>query len=543
MHNTLKAFIAASASLILLAGCTTPSIQEADNTPSTPKPDADDIALDSTYADFPSLAGIKPGENINEAPDFTYTTLEEFYSQTTDWFDCSTTIQCDRVYVPKDWNNPDAGMMYIATVRLPATGESRGSILVNPGGPGASGIELLFYAAESITTANLREHYDLIGFDPRGVGYSDSVYCGPGEVLDVVFLDTGAKPDLDGPGGIRDGEQRYDYIAQACSKGTGDILGYLDTISAAKDMDLIRATLGEDHLNYLGFSYGTQLGATYAALFPDKVGKFILDGAINPTLTPEESTLRQAAGFELAFNNYLDDCLLRSTCPVPGGDRDTIKENLKEFLREVETTPLETSLDNELGIWPAITGIVSNLYSKASWNTLSSDLRNAYEDKDGTGLLNSAYNYMERGSDGEYWGTISISNIAINCLDDNYSTDPAVVAATNAAVADLAPLFGRYWTNSYIACKNWPHESPHLDVTLDFTLELANPILVIGTTGDPATPYENAVDLAEMLNPGYLLTYDGEGHTVYANRSECVDAYVDGYVLEGILSDEPVICK
>jgi len=545
MKTTTKLIAGVSAALFLLAGCASPSVVEANNVPSSTDATGNGSENDTlaTFDEFPSLDGIAPGDNINRSPDFTYTTIEEFYSQTPDWFDCAAPFQCDRIYVPKDWNNPADGMLYIATVRLPATGEAKGSLVLNPGGPGASGVELIFYAGETITSAAVRENYDLIGFDPRGVRYSDSVYCGPGEVLDVVFLDAGPKPFFDTPEATADGENRYSYIAEACDRGTGDILGYLDTISAAKDMDLLRAVLGEDQLNYLGYSYGTQLGSTYAALFPENVGKFVLDGAINPTLTPEESSIRQAAGFELAFNNYLADCLEKAGCPVPGTTIEEVSANIQAMLRDIETTPLKTNSDISLGIWPAVTGIVANLYSKGSWGMMTQNLRDAYDKQDGSGLLNSALDYMERGYDGDYWGTISISNIAINCLDDNYSLDPEVIAATNAAVLDVAPLFGRYWQDSFVACKNWKHESPHADVVLDFSQPTYTPILVIGTTGDPATPYENAVDLADLFDSGYLLTYEGEGHTVYANKNSCVDAYVDDYLLNGKLSDEPMICR
>lgn len=501
------------------------------------------INIDITdFSELPPLDGIAPGDNISDYDQPGYTTLEQYYQQTLNWFDCTEDIQCDYYWVPTDYDNLDAGSTYIAIVRKQATGETpRGSLLMNPGGPGSSGVEFVFGSADYATTPALRAAYDLIGFDPRGVGYSDSVYCGPGEVLDATFLDPGKQYPLGSPADLLDTRQEGAYLAQACTLGTGEtLLANIDTVSAAKDMDILRVILGDNQLNYLGFSYGTQLGSAYTALFPDTVGRMVLDGAINPTLTPEESTTRQAGGFETAFTNYIKDCLNTKTCPVDGTTVDDIKTNISAILSDIEENPLPTDLDNELGIWPAIIGIVANLYSQGSWHDLTDGIKTAAEG-DGTSLLNSAYYYLERTPDGEYVSTIGTSNHAINCLDDNYSTDPDVIAATNDAITAAAPFFGRFFLNPWVGCAEWPYESNN--PALNYTAELANPVLVIGTTGDPATPYQNAVDLAELLTPARLITYDGEGHTVYANRSACVDALVDDYLINGVLPDTNQVCR
>lgn len=521
---------------LILAGC---SIQSSTGISA---PDATSDNVESAPLNLPSVKDVSPGDNINAKPDFQYKTIEEFYDQEIRWNDCAEIYKCAPIFAPLDWENPEAGMVYIALFMLPAESENpKGSLLINPGGPGGSGIDILYYAGTSITTEEVRKNYNLVGFDPRGVGFSDSVYCGPDALLDIALIAPGIIEDLGSPKDLAKSREVAARLAEGCSNGTGELLQYVDTGSAARDMDLIREGLGDDKLNYLGFSYGTQLGSTYAALFPDKVGRLVLDGAVDPTETPEEGTIGQAAGFELAFNNYVKDCLSTSSCPVPGETVQEVLDEVKKILLSLESKPLPTDLDMELGVWGGLVGIIANLYSKGNWATMSSALRSAYEG-DGTGLLQSTYRYYERSPDGTYLTKMPVSNIAINCADGRYQQDAESVRKTNEAIMLATPTFGRYFANPHISCYGWEYE-PRPTRELNFATELANPVLVIGTTGDPATPYENAVALSQLLNKGVLLTFEGEGHTVYANQSDCIDKIVDDYLIRDIVPESGITCK
>lgn len=545
-QTIIKALSLTLVGAFVLTGCapSTPMAPE-QITPDPEQTAAPDEDIINNFEDFPSLDAISLSENPNKPDVEPLASMEEYYSQSIDWYECTETMECGYVWVPTDYDNLADGMTYIAMVRKESSGDgkAKGSILANPGGPGASGVDLVFNAGTMITTEQVRESYDLIGFDPRGVGYSDSVYCGPGEVEDVTLLDPGKQYPLGSKEDILDTRQERAYFAEACARGTeAGLLQNVDTISAAKDMDIMRAAVNDDKLHYLGFSYGSQLGATYAALFPDRVGKMVLDGAIDPTVSSEESSIRQAAGFELAFNNYVDDCLANKDCPVPGSTRADIKNAILDLLLSIEESPLPTDLDNDLAIWPAIIGIIRPLYSQGLWSDLTVGIREAVEG-DGTVLLRSAYLYFERSNSGEYYTNIGPANLAINCLDDRYSNDPAIIAETNAAIEEAAPFFSRYFSNPYLGCAEWPYTSSVDPRTLNYEAELSAPVLVIGTTGDPATPFRNAVALAELLNPGILLTHEGEGHTVYANNNTCVDDIVDTYFLTGEVPTGELVCS
>jgi pimeloyl-ACP methyl ester carboxylesterase len=514
---------------LLLSGCTT-----IDNIDSTLD------ASSETSKPLP-LPNVPQSDNIKDKPEFGWTELEEFYAQELNWGECGGgDFLCTPVYAPLDWDNPEAGLVYLAVFKKEATGDAIGSLLVNPGGPGASGIDLVFYASDYITTAAVREQYDIIGWDPRGVGFSDSVYCGEGELIDLALLAPGPAKDLASPESLAKAREVSSRLSEACYQGTGDLLGYIDTKSSARDMDLIRHLVGDDKLNYLGFSYGTQLGATYAALYPENVGRLVLDAAVVPTDTSEAGVIGQAGGFELAFNNYIAECVKTNSCPG-GGTQEEVLERVKKLLLDLEQKPMDTTLDMELSVWTGLTGIIANLYSKGNWGTMTSALDAAFNG-DGTLLMSSAYRYLDRNPDGTYLTNSMMSNIAINCMDGRYEQNAETVKATNDAIYAAAPLFGRYFANPQVACHGWKFPAkPSADLNYSATLNF--PVLVIGTTGDPATPYQSAVRLANLLEKAVLITYEGEGHTVYANNSACVDSVVDEYLLFGKVPSANVVCK
>lgn len=522
--------------ILTLSGCSTNGTS--DNGSVTDRSLSDKI--DFSGIPFPVVPEI---DNIKSKPEVNWTSLEDYYEQSFSWSDCpDSKFKCSSILAPKDWDTPDFGLVTIAMLMLPSTSDNpKGNILVNPGGPGASGIDLVYFAGEYISTTKLRANYNLVGFDPRGVGFSDSIYCGTDSYLDYAFLEPEVIEEYGSQKELALGAEVIRRLSVACSEGTGDLLGYVDTISSARDMDLMRNVLKEDKLNYLGFSYGTQLGSVYAALYPERVGKFVLDGAINPTQSMEEGSIGQAGGFEGAFTNYVEDCLSMSACPGDSTTKQEVLDDVKNFLLDLEKKPIQTNMDMKLGLSGGLVGIIANLYSKQSWTTLSTALDNGF-DGDGSGLLESAYRYYDRDKEGNYLKNATVANIAINCSDGRYSRDPKVISETNSEVYDIAPLFGRYFVNAYLSCTGWVY--PPKDTTiLDYKVKLANPVLVIGTTGDPATPYQSAVELSQLLDSAKLVTFEGEGHTVYANQSDCVDDIVDNYFINGTIPETNMVCK
>jgi pimeloyl-ACP methyl ester carboxylesterase len=329
-------------------------------------------------------------------------------------------------------------------------------------------------------------------------------------------------------------------FSQKCLQNTGDLLGHVDTVSAAKDMDLIRAVIGEQKLNFLGYSYGSFLGTTYATLFPERVGKFVLDGAIDPTVSDEEQILFQIEAFERALRAFLENCEQFRDCPFTGfveGDLKTIQQ----LFLAVEKNPLPTESGRELTIWATVTGLIMPLYSDSYWGFLATAFDQALNDGQGDIFLALADQYNDRGEDGSYGTNLIAANYAINCLDARSTTNIFSMRRQNAALLEAAPTLGRYWQFGALRCEQWPF--PVTQGPVSYAAEGAPTILVVGTTGDPATPYSQAQSLAgKILNDAFLLTYNGEGHTIYGQRVTCVDNAVDKFFLTGELPAQDPNC-
>lgn len=462
--------------------------------------------------------------------------LEDFYSQQIDWSDCEGG-ECGRLIVPIDYDAPQDGAIELALLRVPAAKEAQrqGSLVVNPGGPGASGVE---YArlGSLIVSPSVADAYDIVGFDPRGVAESAPVTCFDDEEMDE-FL--GSDPSPDTPEEEATSEELGQQFAQACEEAAPDLLGHVSTIEAARDMDVLRSALGESELDYLGASYGTFLGATYAELFPDKVGRLVLDGAIDPELSMLEMGLGQAAGFEQATRSYVQDCIDQGDCPL-GNDVDAGMDRITEFLDEVDQEPLPVSGDanTELTEGWALLGIIVAMYDEAAWGVLTQAMERAF-DGDGTMLQFLANIYAERDAEGVYSGNGNQAIYAVNCLDRPAEESDMSDAEVLAQFEEVAPTFGRYLAVDG-ACEFWPEQAS--ETLEDYDAQGAAPILVIGTTGDPATPYEWAETLADTLESGVLLSYDGEGHTAYGRSNTCIDDTVDAYLLEGTVPSDGKEC-
>ncbi len=462
--------------------------------------------------------------------------LEEFYGQEIAWEDCDGG-ECGRLTVPIDYAAPTEGSIELALLRVPAgdPGKRLGSLLVNPGGPGASGVEYARLGGLIVSEA-VADAYDVVGFDPRGVASSAPITCFDDAQMDV-FL--GSDPTPDTPEEETEAEALRQEFADDCAAAAPDLLGHVSTVEVARDMDVLRGALGEPKLDYLGASYGTFIGTTYAQLFPERVNRLVLDGAIDPDLSGLELGLGQAEGFEQATRAYVQDCVDQGDCPL-GSDVDAGMKRINDFLNEVDENPVPVSGDTvtELTEGWALLGIIVAMYDETAWDILTNSLDSAF-DGDGAGLQFLANIYADRNAEGVYTGNGNQAIYAVNCLDrpseDTGVTDEETLAEFEA----VAPTFGRYLAGDS-GCDSWPVQATE---TLDsYAAAGAPPILVVGTTGDPATPYAWAEQLAETLDSGVLLTYEGEGHTAYGRGSDCIDEAIDTYLLEGTAPEDGKRC-
>ncbi|MEY2773114.1 MAG: hypothetical protein RJB51_535, partial [Actinomycetota bacterium] len=338
--------------------------------------------------------------------------LDGYYAQELEWSECSDGFECSSFSVPIDYANPADGAMQISVIRKLATGTAQDSLVLNPGGPGGSGIEYTTYA-EYVVSDTLRENFDIVGFDPRGVGFSTPVECLDDEQTEKYIALDGSPDDQTE---IDQAQAMSELFAQSCATNSPDIYKFLDTISAARDVDILRALLGDEKLNWLGKSYGTFLGATYADLFPDRVGRMLLDGAIDPTLTNEQLSYGQALGFELALSRFVDDCVTKSDCPLDASGAAGVSE-VGDLLIELDANPI--TLDDGRLFTQAMgtLGVVGSLYDKQyGWPELRTNLGLAF-DGDFSGLASSVDFYTGRQSDGTYKDNSNDAIAAVNCLD------------------------------------------------------------------------------------------------------------------------------
>ncbi|HEX5533858.1 MAG TPA: alpha/beta fold hydrolase, partial [Actinomycetales bacterium] len=404
-----------------------------------------------TPSQLPSLSSPTPAATDPAAsPAFA-----RFYGQKPAWESCYSGAQCTRVTVPLDWQDPEGKTLQLAVVRLPATkrGDRLGAVVLNPGGPGASGVQYVGEYGQYVTTKQLRSRYDVVGFDPRGVGASDPVDCLPDQQLDQ-YLAEDADPEQ--PGGLAVMRSEAKTFVNGCERLSGGLLPYIGTSSAARDMDVLRAVLGEQRLNYLGKSYGTLLGATYAGLFPNRVGRMVLDGALDPASSNADVVVGQAGGMEMALRAFVKACLNDAKQCALNGDVEHAVGQVRDLLAKVEKAPLSTDDPSRPLTAPlAVTGIVNFLYSQASWPDLSEALSAALAG-DGNALLASADSYADRRPDGKYASNLLEAFTAINCLD--YPMDDSAAAMEQVArrAEQASPTFGAYLAYGEVTCGQWP---------------------------------------------------------------------------------------
>jgi pimeloyl-ACP methyl ester carboxylesterase len=456
--------------------------------------------------------------------------LEPFYSQVLKWKSCEGgDFQCATAKAPMDWKNPATKSIDLALIRKTATGAALGSLLVNPGGPGGSGYDFIRDSLDYAVDAKLQQNYDIVGFDPRGVNKSSAVKCyqNPADMDKFLF---GVSPNPFGSDAwIADQRRSSTAFGAACLRYTGDLLGFIDTDSAARDLDLLRATLGDKKLNYLGYSYGTLLGATYAELYPKKTGHLVLDGALDPATTSFEVGATQAQGFESALRAYIKDCLTGKNCPF-SGSVDGAMAGIRSLLDSLNASPLRAKDGRELSSSVMFTAIITPLYNKTSWPNLTK-LFSSVMQGDAFVAFELADSYYGRTATGAYKDNSTEAFIGINCLDyAAESTTDASLRADAAKLASLAPTLGLQLSYD-TSCASWPFQPTRTRAPI--AADGSAPILVVGTTNDPATPYVWAKALAKELQNGHLITYKGEGHTAYNKSNSCVDKAVDDFFVGG----------
>ncbi|MFI7498981.1 alpha/beta hydrolase [Streptomyces sp. NPDC049687] len=479
-----------------------------------------------------SSAGPAALAELAALPKATPSALAPYYGQRLDWHDCGVPgFQCATMKAPLDYGHPDTGDVRLAVTRKKATGPGKrlGSLLVNPGGPGASAVGYLQAYAGVGYPAEVRARYDMVAVDPRGVAGSEPVECLDGRDMDA-YTQTDTTPDDSGE--TSELVAAYKDFAEACGAHSAKLLRHVSTVEAARDMDILRAVLGDRRLTYLGASYGTLLGATYAGLFPERVGRLVLDGALDPSLSARRLNLDQTAGFETAFRSFAKDCVRRPDCPL-GKKEGEVGKNLKSFFTRLDTRPLPTgdAGGRKLGEALATTGVIAAMYDESTWEQLRAALASAIREKDGAGLLALSDSYYERDSDGRYANLMS-ANAAVNCLDLPAAfTTPEQVEKALPSFEKASPVFGEGLAWAALNCTYWPVGPTGAPRRIE--AKGAAPIVVVGTTRDPATPYRWARSLARQLSSARLLTYVGDGHTAYGRGSACIDSAIDAYLLRG----------
>jgi len=464
--------------------------------------------------------------------------LEKFYKQKLAWAPCKDKpqMQCANVKVPLDYKKPGGKTITVAMAKVPAAnGKPIGSLFVNPGGPGESGIDLVS-GADKIFSKALRDQYDIVGFDPRGVGSSTAVDCVSdaelGKYLDSEF-------DLSTPEGKKAEKAQAEKFAKGCKDKSGDLLAHVGTESAARDLDVLRGLVGDKKLNYFGFSYGTSLGGMYANLFPKKTGRLVLDGALDPQFGGARMGYEQTIGFEKAFERYAEYCVKGGNCPL-GSSVDAAKKKMRALFDQAFKKPFPTAdpkrpLNRNMLKY----GVMLAMYSTAYRPYLDTGLSQLIKNNDGSFLL-GWYDLASGRQGGKFRNNSNEARTAINCADYPASS-PSVTKRYQEKLKKEAPLFGAgsggEETDLCSLLPYHPKSNPG-----PYTAKGSAPIVVIGTRHDPATPYHWAQALHKSLSNSVLLTWEGDGHLAYSRAGSCIESPVDKYLLTGEVPKDGLVC-
>lgn len=449
--------------------------------------------------------------------------LQKYYTQDLDWEDCRKG-RCATVEVPIDYEKPEGETTELRVVVFEAKGKNDRQLFVNPGGPGGSALGFAEYAHEDFGKEVLKT-YDIVGVDPRGVGESSPIDC----VTDKEHIEAAeSDPDPDTAGEIKEARARFTAAGEGCIEDAGSLASHVSTVEAARDLDVVRALVGSKTFDWFGASYGTMVGAAYATLFPDTVGRMVLDGAVDPSLDAVESSYHQTVGFQRALDAFVEDCVDEGDCPL-GSNTDKAMDEIVSLLDDLEDKPMKTDTYRKLTKGLALSGVASALYGKEGWQHLSDALDDAL-DEDGTSLM-----FM-----GVAFSSDEVST-AIRCLDNDERGTVADVKGAMPRFTKASRVFGESGAWGAMGCAGWPIKSSQPFPDIDAAG--ADPIIVIGTTRDPATPIEWSKALAEQLGSGVLVTRDGDGHTAYDSGNDCIDDLVDAFLVEGTVPENGTTCE
>lgn len=482
--------------------------------------------------------------------------LTRFYQQRLSWEPCGQDVrggaqspgtpqppgyqerlECARLEVPRDYANPARTTMRVQLIRLRATGpgERLGSLVLNPGGPGASGVDYLIDSGNAF--ARLGQRYDIVSFDPRGTGRTEPVTCGS---------ELAKGPALGAQDSLAAKEKR---INDACGRYSGGLLPWVGTPDVARDMDVLRAAVHDDKLNYLGFSYGTKLGAVYAHQFPDKVGRMVLDSVEDPTKNNWQTAVAQARGFQRALDDFAADCARVPDCPLPA-DGARAQDQLRDWYRQLSDRPMKVkgeTVDQTTYVY----ALREALYSRSDWPALRQALAQLRRG-DGAGILRLS---DSGGSEAAGVRRVPVRQAgqdklppqdqlalrAISCRDTSERYGAGDYPRAERELTKASPLFGPDIAPTLLDCYDWPAAGD--DSSRDVSAPDAPPMLLVATTNDPATPYEGALNMArELDNSSTVLTYRGEGHAAYVSGDTCVQRYVEAFLLEGTMPKARTSC-
>jgi pimeloyl-ACP methyl ester carboxylesterase len=461
--------------------------------------------------------------------------LARFYDQKLVWKACGKGYQCAKATVPVDYAKPAGPTLRLALKRVAGTKSATKTLFINPGGPGEPGTgELTVEVGKSTVGATLKKtlgkQYSIVGFDPRGVGASSPLDCLSDAQLDALYEEPAVPATAAAKARLVNAVKGF---ARGCQRNAGPLAAHVSTVEVAKDLDVLRAIVGDQKLNFLGSSYGTAIGSTYAQLFPKLVGRIVLDGAEDPKLRGIAAQRSQVAGLQIAIDAFVRDCVaLTATCPL-GTTADEAEQTLVSFIERLATTPLSTGDPKRpLNDQRALIGIIATLYTPDTWSYLRLGLREALADDNGSFLADYADSYTGRETTGyQANGNLFESNAVITCLDNASRTGISTVEKAVSSFRAVSPVFGSMTAWGALPCEVWPTRATNPRPAIHPVG--APPILVVGTTRDNATPYKQAVALTKALETATLLTYDGDGHLAYLRDYPCIDRWVNRYFLTG----------
>ncbi len=455
--------------------------------------------------------------------------LDSYQNQRLNWVSCNVG-ECSALKVPLDYSDLALGDITIALSRTKHTSTNfQGSLVVNPGGPGSPGLDFAKYVAKEVSPAIAKE-FDIIGFDPRGTGKSSPVNCMTAKQT-ASWLAMDSTPDSTSE--VTAVMKAAQNISKGCLRYTPRIAPFVGTPSATQDLELLRSALGDEKLNWLGFSYGTSLGTSYIEKFPTHVGRFVLDGAVDPSLNSMQLSLGQAKGFQQAFQNYAQHCIDEMPCGI-GNSRSEITAKVNRLLAQLDVHPMATKHGVRLTQSLGLGGIFTALYTTDLWDLLSDALDQAFH-SDGTGLLELSWMGADQTGPSTFGSNMQSAYYAIDCWDLPASPGAAGLATAakqwsrGAAIPEMSASMS--WSNA--PCSSWFAHNPVLPAPANSTTTA--PILIVGTRFDPATPYVWAQALSQQLTSSTLLTYEGNGHTAFGSGSPCIDSAVNEYLLRGTL--------